>query len=243
MPHVCRSAVALAVGLVTWASTAALLAVSALYGIEPGTSTRAAAEKILGAPIKTVSPTRSAYTPTRGASSIEIEYTDAQLVNRIEVSFAPPLARDAVIRGFNLPANADATDSREGRLMEYYGGSRTLVLTHATNEPSSAVERVSYCSRELFDSLTAAVLKPGATNRPTSAAVEYSNPNDKPTIIEYNPGSCQDLYYWAQGENDVARRTRDTARRQAILDVMVTAQKGDCTRARTLADAYKKAYK
>jgi hypothetical protein len=232
-----------AVGVLLLGSLAPLPAVSALFGIEPGKSTRAEAEKVFGAPVKTVSSTRYAYKPTRGNSSIEIEYTDAQLVDRIEVFLAPPLARDAVIRGFNLPTNADGTESREGRLTEYYGGSRSLTLAHADNEASSVVERVSYCSRELFETLSAAVLKPGATNQATSAAVEYSNPQDNPTITQYNPGACQDIYYWAQREYDTVRRGRDVVRRQAVLEVMVTAQRGDCTRARQLADSYKQTHR
>lgn len=124
--------------------------------------------------------------------------------------------------------------------MEYYGGTRTLVVAHDGGEASSGVGRVSYCSRELFDTLTGDVLKPAATNSPVSAAVEFSNPNDKPTILQYNPGACQDLYHWAQREYETVRRGGDAARRQAILDVMVTSQKGDCASARSLADASKK---
>ena len=216
-------------------------AVSTLNGIEPGTSTRAQAEKVFGVPTAQVSNVRSAYAPPGGTSGIEIEYTAEHIVARIDLSFAPGLARDVVIRGNNLPAEADARETKGSQLVEYFGGTRTFVITHA-GDSSSPVERVSYCSRQLFDGLTAALnVSPSAPPTP-SAAVELSNPNDKPSIVQFNPAACQDVYVWAQRENDVARRGRDAARRQAILEIMVTAQRGDCARARPLADAYKKTY-
>jgi hypothetical protein len=233
------NAAALAV-LLIWAA-AATYAASVLNGIEPGTSTRAAAEKIFGTPTQAMSATRFAYAATGGASAIEIEYTAAQAVDRIDLAFAPGLAREDAIRALNLPANADGSEAKGERLVEYYGGSRTLVLTHAGSDLSSPISQVSYCSQSVFDALTGTVLKldPAA---PVSAAVQYSNAQDKPVIVQFNPNACQDIYHWAQREHDTARRGRNAERRQAILEVMITAQKGDCRRAQELADAYKRAY-
>lgn len=100
----------LALAVICWSAPAH--AVSTLNGVEPGVSTRAEAEKVFGAPTAQVSSVRYAYAPSGGTSGIEIEYTAAQIVVRIDLSFAPPLARDAVVRGLNLPTDADARDER-----------------------------------------------------------------------------------------------------------------------------------
>src|SRR5262245_12573840 len=217
--RLCRTAAAL---VVFASAVAATYAASILNGIEPGVSTRSEAEKVFGAPIRSVTATRFAYVPTGGTSGIEIEYTPAQMVDRIDLSFAPGLPRELVLSGLNLPEDATGSETKQGRVVEYYGGNRTLVLTHEAGL-SSPVSHVSYCSRTVFDALTAAVIKPDADG-PVPAAVEFSNAEDKPVIIQFNPNACREIYDWAQRENDAVRRGRDTVRRQAILDVMITAQ-------------------
>lgn len=233
------AATSLAVAIIC--ASVATHAVSVLNGIEPGVSTRATAEKVFGAPTRAVSATRFAYAAAGGASGIEIEYTAAQAVDRIDLAFAEGLAREDAIGALGLPVKADGSETKDGRLFEYYAGERTLVLTHAGSDSSSPISQVSYCSRAVFDALTAAVIKTD-TAAPPSAAVQYSNAQDKPVIIQFNPNGCQDIYQWAQREHDNARRGRNAVRRQAILDVMITAQKGDCRRAQELSEAYKKAY-
>jgi hypothetical protein len=59
---------------------------------------------------------------------------------------------------------------------------------------------------------------------------------------QFDPAACQDIYVWAQTETEVARRSGNTARRQAILNVLVASQRGDCAPARQLADAYRRQY-
>ena len=226
--------------LVVVISAVAVNATSILNGIEPGVGTRAQAEKVFGPPIESITSTRFAYVPTEGTSGIEIEYTAAQMVDRIDLTFAPGLPREIVVSGLNLPADAAGSEIKQGRFVEYYAGSRTLVLTHEAG-PSSPVSRVSYCSRTMFDALTAAVIEPDADG-PFSAAVEFSNAEDKPVIVQFNPNACRDTYNWAQREHDSVRQGRNAVRRQAILDVMITAQKGDCPRALELSAAYRKAY-
>jgi len=44
----------------------------------------------------------------------------------------------------------------------------------------------------MFDALTAAVIKPDAGG-PIPAAIEFSNANDKPVIIQFNPNACRDI--------------------------------------------------
>jgi Mg-chelatase subunit ChlD len=59
---------------------------------------------------------------------------------------------------------------------------------------------------------------------------------------QFDPAACQDLYAWAQTESDVARRSGNTPRRQAILTILVASQKGDCANAQRLAEAYRRLY-
>ena len=233
----CRVAAALVLFVSAVAST---YAASILNGIEPGVSTRAEAEKVFGPPIRSITPTRFAYVPIGGTSGIEIEYTAAKVVDRIDLTFAPGVSRDIVVGDLSLPADSGGSEMKEGRVVEYYGGSRTLVLTHEAAALSSPVSQVSYFSPTVFEALTASVITDAGG--PVSAAVEFSNAADKPVIIQFNPNACRDTYDWAQREQDVARRGRNAVRRQAILDVMITSQKGDCPRAQELSAAYKKTY-
>ncbi len=62
-----------------------------------------------------------------------------------------------------------------------------------------------------------------------------------PRVIADSSG-CRDVLAWAQAEQDVAKRGRDVARRQAVLEVLIAAQRGDCANARTLQTGYKQRF-
>jgi hypothetical protein len=53
---------------------------------------------------------------------------------------------------------------------------------------------------------------------------------------------CRDVLSWAQTEQDVAKRGRDVARRQAVLEVLIAAQRGECENARRLQAGYKQRF-
>jgi Mg-chelatase subunit ChlD len=55
----------------------------------------------------------------------------------------------------------------------------------------------------------------------------------------FDPSSCRDVYAWAQAEQDAARRARDVARRQAMLEIIIAAQRGECEKARQLAAGHR----
>jgi hypothetical protein len=61
------------------------------------------------------------------------------------------VSRGSVSGLLALPQKADSTkwDSK-GRLEEYFGGNRLMVLTHQTAETTSSIIRVGYYSTELF---------------------------------------------------------------------------------------------
>jgi hypothetical protein len=54
---------------------------------------------------------------------------------------------------------------------------------------------------------------------------------------QYDPNSCREIYNWAQVEKEAAKR--DVARRQAILEILIASQRGDCETARKLQQNYK----
>jgi hypothetical protein len=225
------------------AAAAGLGAVSVLLGIEPGKSTRADAEKVFGPSTGETTAGALAYAPRGGAAGIEIAYRANGIVERIELRFAPGRPKPAAARELALPERPDATAATpQSQLVEYYGGSRTLVVTHETMEPGSAVVGVGYYSRELFERVTAGLIAAGQQGSPSNA-VRLANPKDAPVIQQFNPGACSDVYFWAQNEHEAARKSRNAARRQAILEVMITAQRGDCATARAQADRYKETYR
>lgn len=53
---------------------------------------------------------------------------------------------------------------------------------------------------------------------------------------------CRDVLSWAQTEQDVAKRGRDVARRQSVLEVLIAAQRGECENARKLQAGYKQRF-
>ena len=57
------------------------------------------------------------------------------------------------------------------------------------------------------------------------------------TVVDSS--GCRDVLSWAQAEQVVAKRGRDVARRQAVLEVMIAAQRGECEKAKSLQASYK----
>ncbi|MEW6210050.1 MAG: vWA domain-containing protein, partial [Acidobacteriota bacterium] len=58
----------------------------------------------------------------------------------------------------------------------------------------------------------------------------------------FDPAACRDVYVWAQAELEAVKRLKDVGRRQAVMEIMITAQRGDCERARQLQAVYKGRY-
>ena len=215
-------------------------AVTLLFGVEPGRSTRAEAETVFGAPVRAINESLFEYAPQGGSGPILIEFrTGSTVVERIEVQFVPPLARALGFKQLNLPEIADGSRrAADGSVTEYFGGSRSLVVG---STPDGGITSVGYYSRELFDR-TVADLNLAGKETPPSTAVRMSNAADQPLIQQFNPAACRDLYYWADKEYEAARASRNVARRQMSLDIRITAQRGDCHKAQELAERYKQQF-
>jgi Mg-chelatase subunit ChlD len=59
---------------------------------------------------------------------------------------------------------------------------------------------------------------------------------------QLDPNACRDVYVWAQGQQEAARKSGNVTRRQAVIELLIAAQKGDCEAARRLQTAYREKY-
>jgi hypothetical protein len=106
-----------------------------------------------------------------------------------------------------------------GTFVEYFGSPHSLILTHVDATPSSAIARVGYASAAHFAKLAGGM-----------------------AMERFDPDGCRDLYFTATKEAK-AVRGGPAARRQAIMAVMIAAQKGDCIAARKLLAEYAERYR
>src|ERR1051325_2504902 len=119
-----------------------LVAVSTYKGLQPGKSTRADVDAALGKPLRAVNATIMEYAAGDGGS-ILVEFRTGSVVDRIERRFGRPVSRAALVRSLGLPDEPEEkrTD-RDGKLVEYFGGVKSLALTYAASEPRSGVQSV-----------------------------------------------------------------------------------------------------
>jgi hypothetical protein len=145
-------------------------------GITPGTSAKAEVERILGKPVTNVSPTLIEYkapsaSPLPTASKVYVQYRrDSNIVERIETNYADALTRENVVRLLHLPVPPSASQvNSKGRFEEYFA-TASIVLTYAEAAPKSGVSRIGYYSRELFQSASASIPRPGQPKQSSQSA-------------------------------------------------------------------------
>jgi hypothetical protein len=137
-------------------------------GLTPGTSSKADADRLLGQPIKNVSETLLEYRSKEPGQKLYVQYRqEADVIDRIEVIFETAVPRAVLSSVLGLSQKADSTkwDSK-GRIEEYFGANKLIVLTHETPEASSPVYRVGYYSSDLF---AVALRKPTGTPKQAAA--------------------------------------------------------------------------
>lgn len=199
-------------------------AISVYMGIQPGLSTREDVNKILGQPINTVSETTFEYALPSGSGKIFIEYrADSSIVDRIERYFLKPVSRAALVKSLSLPETAEEKEkTKEGKLVEYFGGAKVLSLNYASDAESGGVKSLCYYSFEMYDRML---------NRARNQEVRF------------DPAACRDIYFWAQSEREIAKRSKDVIRHQTILEILIVSQRGECEKVRALAATYKERYR
>lgn len=196
-------------------------AVSVYKGIQPGKSTRADVTAVFGEPSSQTGRILEYAIPS-AEGRLLIEYAEGEpLVDRIERVFPRPVPRSALMKALGLPDQPEEREVRKGQLIEYFGGLKVLSLVHVGEDTASRVTSLNYFSLELYDRML------GRARNLT---------------VQYDPAACRDLYFWSQGERETARRAKDTARHQAVLEIQIVSQRGDCDKANALASAYRKRY-
>ena len=117
------------------------------------------ADRELGQPVTKVSETLSEYKAKQSGQKVYVQFAKGSgVIDRIEVVFEKPIDRAtlASLMGVGTQADTSKWDAK-GRLEEYFGTTKLIVLTHETSDTTSPVIRVGYYSRELF---AAALEKP-----------------------------------------------------------------------------------
>src|SRR5579864_2840282 len=93
------------------------------WPIQPGVDTRADVERTLGQPTRTLSENFSSYNPPAGYRSYLVEYrAGSDLVDRVEMALATPVARGELIQELRLPDRAELVGvTSEGKALEFFG--------------------------------------------------------------------------------------------------------------------------
>ena len=140
--------------------------------LQPGLHTRAEVDRILGAPIRTLSANSYEYKPPAGAARLVVQYgTGAGIVERIEATFLKPYSRATMTQALNLPEQAQQSlVGKDGKLLEFFGEPAFLVFTYASGDTASGVSTLGYYTRDSFARTLAAAKPPAASPPPAKPA-------------------------------------------------------------------------
>jgi hypothetical protein len=128
-------------------------------GLTPGKSTRAAAERVLGQPVRKVSETLVEYRPMPLTGKIFVQYRAGEdVAERIEVlcRLANSNCNDLTKKwGLQLTADPEAVKSLDdGKLVNYYRGPQYVVTTVDPTEScadcTNVPFRIAFYSKELY---------------------------------------------------------------------------------------------
>jgi hypothetical protein len=83
---------------------------------------------------------------------------------------------------------------------------------------------------------------PGGPAAPGQVAPTPAPAGPAAAPVARDPRACLDLFLWADAQESASRRGDQVVRRQKAMEIRLAAQSGDCSRARQLADDYRKQY-
>jgi hypothetical protein len=157
-----------------------------------------------------------------------------------------------------LAESTAAIVGSNGALVEYFGNGVSVELTYSGAPPESGVATIRYDSDQLFNrelARAAPGTTSGAGEAPTApgSAAPVAPPsnapasgtdvvNTAPPSVTRNPAACYAVYLWADAQELAARRAKQVVRRQMAMDIRIAAQSGDCDRAHSLSDQYKRQF-
>jgi hypothetical protein len=141
---------------------------SAYKGLKPGEATRGSIQAALGSPVRDISQTLTEYKAGDGTDKVYVQYApNSDVSERIEIVLSKPSARETILKNLSLPtAPSSSKVNSRGKLEEYFGGGKFIVLSHASSEQDSDILRIGYYSSKLFSVSTGSKEKesqPGVT--------------------------------------------------------------------------------
>ncbi|MBL8208060.1 MAG: VWA domain-containing protein [Blastocatellia bacterium] len=176
-----------------------------------------------------------------------------EIIRAFNLAMLPSLLKDFDFG--NAASNVAGYFSQAKAMVQQQNVSGALMLLQQANQLAPNSPNLNFNLSLLYESEDQLIpamnhannylrLAPGAVDR---ADVEnrigqiQKELQANPRVVMDSSG-CRDVSAWAQAEQDVAKRGRDVARRQAVLEVLIAAQRGDCENARKLQTGYKQRF-
>ena len=185
---------------------------SSFQGLTPGKSTRAAVERVLGQPIRSVSKTLVEYTSSDAALKLYVQYSDdstAPIVDRIELTCfdddevndrcGPVLKGSGQLDGVLEDAFSNTIKQEDLVLVRYYGAPRFMVWTFKTRGVNSE-QRLAFYSKSLYES---AVPKGGCTG---TIFGTWQTERGRVTIVRVGDDGVQGTYAKNNGSFSLKRK-------------------------------------
>ena len=164
-------------------------------GLQPGSSRKADADRVLGTPVReVVRGERYDYSPAKyDATRISVKFSrDSQVIESIDVYLKGSFSRSQYVEWFKLAAPVKSASGTDGRLVEYYAP-EGLALHYAGRDDKSVVEFFSHYDPRLL--LQVMKFEPVAPGEPQSARqvrqVEAPQPAVQPQAAVQLPAPLQ----------------------------------------------------
>jgi tetratricopeptide (TPR) repeat protein len=121
-------------------------------GLTPGASTKAQVDSALGQPVRPVSETLFEYAPQEDTEKIYVQFRkNGMIADRIETFLNQPRDRSFILSRLALTSTAEKSRrNARGKLEEYFGATKNIVLTYSSDNQESGVTRVGYYSSALY---------------------------------------------------------------------------------------------
>jgi len=160
-----------------------VFAVIKYKGIQPGKTSKDEVTTILGEPTNEINSSSYEYRSPikKRIEKVVIEYKTVEskpIVDKIDLLLIKPVDRSAQTKKDNLPDNPKFQgENSEGKFEEYYGSTKSVMLTYQSKTPESGIKIISYLSRERFESMSKEFAKNTVGPKQPSTGEEPKKPN------------------------------------------------------------------
>jgi hypothetical protein len=176
-----------------------------------------------------------------------------EIIRAFNLAMLPSLLKDFDLG--NVGGNAAGLMSQAKTMGQQYDIGGALLMLRQANNLAPSSPNINFNLSLLYeanDQLIPAVnhannylqLSPNAADRGDveNRVREIQQELQRNPRVIMDSSGCKDLLIWAQAEREAARRASNTARVQAVLEIQISAQRGDCERARAQSNEYKKQF-